>query len=331
MIHNGDPMKPRVFLTRRLPPAVMERLTAETEFSFNAENRALPADELISRTRGQDALIPNVTDRVDSELLDACPTLQVVANFGVGYNNIDVAAATERKIVVTNTPGVLTDATADIAFGLLIAAARRFSECDRMVRARAWTGWEPMQMLGQDIAGATLGLLGFGRIAQAVAKRALGFGMQVCYWSRTRRSPDEEAALGVSYRERDALLREADFVSLHVAYTPETHHLIDMAALAQMKPTAVLVNTARGPVVDEPALVTALQENRIAAAGLDVFENEPQLEPALYDLPNCFLLPHLGSGTIGTRTKMGMLCADNLMAVSGGQRPPHCVNPEVLG
>lgn len=308
----------------------MDRLTKETEFSFNREERPLSPAETAAGAGDCDALIPNVTDRVDAELLDTCPKLKVVANFGVGYNNIDVAAATARKIVVTNTPGVLTDATADIAFGLLIAAARRFSESDRMVRARAWTGWEPMQMLGQDIAGATLGLLGFGRIAQAVAKRAHGFGMRVCYWSRTRRSPEDETALGVTFMERDALLREADFISLHVAYTPETHHLIDTAALARMKPTAVLINTARGPVVDESALVATLQEKRIAAAGLDVFENEPQLDPGLYDLPNCVLLPHLGSGTIGTRTKMGMLCVDNLMAVCAGKHPPHCVNPSAL-
>lgn len=324
-------MRPRVFLTRRLPDAVMDRLTAETDFSFNPENRPLTRTETVAGARNCHALIPNVTDRVDGELLDACPNLKVVANFGVGYNNIDVAAATARKIIVTNTPGVLTDATADIAFGLLIAAARRFSESDRMVRAHAWTGWEPMQMLGQDIAGTTLGLLGLGRIAQAVVKRAQGFGMHVSYWNRNRRSPDEEAALGVTFRERDTLLRESDFISLHVAYTPETHHLIDASALAQMKPTAVLVNTARGPVVDEPALVAALRENRIAAAGLDVFENEPKLDPGLYDLPNCVLLPHLGSGTIGTRTKMGLLCVDNLMAVCTGRRPPHCVNPELLG
>lgn len=323
-------MKPRVFLTRRLPPAVMERLTAEAEFSFNAADHPLRPDELIAHMQGQDAVIPNVVDRLDADVLAACAGLKVIANFGVGYNNIDVAAATKRKIVVTNTPGVLTDATADIAFGLLLGAARRFSEGDRLVRSRAWTGWEPMQLLGQDLAGATLGLLGCGRIGQAVAKRARGFDLRVCYWNRTRLSKEQEQALQLEFLERDVLLASSDFISIHVAYVPETHHLIDARALSQMKPNCVIVNTARGPVVDERALVEALREKRIAAAGLDVFEREPQLEPELHDLPNCLLLPHLGSGTIGTRTKMGMLCVDNLLAFFRGRRPPHCVNPEVL-
>jgi glyoxylate reductase len=322
--------KPRIFLTRRLPEAVMQRLAAETDFSFNAENRVLAKAELIAGARECVGIIPTVSDRIDAEFLDACPQLKVVANFGVGTNNIDIAAATARGIVVTNTPGVLTAASADVAFGLILAAARRFGEGERLIRERAWTGWEPLQLLGQDVSGATLGVVGFGRIGQAVARRAQAFDMRVLYWNRTRLEPGEELSLNVEFRERDALLAEADIVSLHVAYAPETHHLIDDAALARMKPTAVLVNTARGPVIDEKALVRALVAQRIAAAGLDVFEREPQLEPELYALPNCVLLPHLGSATIGTRTKMGMMSVDNLLAVCSGEKPPNGVNLEAL-
>ncbi len=324
-------MIPRTLVTRRLPPAVMARLRSETQLALEPEDRALTKSGIIAAVSSCDALLPSITETIDAEVIAAAPRLRVIANFGVGFNNIDVAAATGRHIVVTNTPGVLTEATADIAFGLLIAAARRFSEGERLVRARQWTGWGPLQLLGGDIAGATLGLVGFGRIGQAVARRAQGFGMRVIYQDRMRLSGGEEKRLGVEFRDRETLLRESDYVSLHVDYTPETHHLIDEAALACMKPTAVLINTARGAVIDEKALVRALRNGTIASAGLDVFEREPQLEPELYDLPNCMLLPHLGSATIGTRTRMGMMAVDNLLAVSRGERPPNCVNPAVFG
>lgn len=324
-------MKPKVFLTRRLPQAVMERLAAETDLAANLENRPLAKAGIIAGARGRDALLPNVADAIDDAVLGGCPGLKVVANFGVGFNNVDVAAATARRIAVTNTPGVLTHATADTAFGLILAAARRFSEGERLVRTRGWTGWEPLQLLGHDVSGATLGLIGFGRIGQAVARRAHAFDMRVIYHDLRRLDPADEAKYGVEFRERDALLAGADIISLHVAYTPATHHLIDDAAFARMKPTAVLVNTARGSVIDEQALVRALQQGRIAAAGLDVYEAEPRLDPALYDLPNCVLLPHLGSATIGTRTAMGMLAVDNLLAACAGRRPPNCVNPEIYG
>ena len=323
-------MKPRTLVTRLLPPPVMDRLRRETELALEPEDRVFAPAEIIAAAAACEALLPTVTETIDAAVIAAAPRLRVIANFGVGFNHIDVAAATARRIAVTNTPGVLTEATADIAFGLLIAAARRLGEGERLVRSRAWTGWGPLQLLGHDVAGATLGLVGFGRIAQAMARRAHGFGMRVLYWSRARRSAADEEKLGVAYRDRDALLAESDFVSLHVAYTPDTHHWIDAAALARMKPTAVLINTSRGPVVDERALVEALRRGAIAAAGLDVFEREPRLEPGLHDLPNCVLLPHLGSATAGTRTRMGMIAADNLLAACRGERPPNCVNPAVL-
>ena len=322
-------MKPKVFLTRRMPSAVMERLERETNLAWHEEDRAATKAEIIAGLKGRDALFCNILDRVDAELLGRCPGLKVVANFGVGFNHIDVAAATVRQIPVTNTPGVLTDATADMAFALLMNAARRIGEGERLVRARKWTGWQPLQLLGVDIAGATLGIIGFGRIGRAVARRAKGFDMRVIYWNRTRLPASEEA--GTIYTDLDDVLRQSDFISLHVAYNAETHHLLGEKQFARMKPTAFVINTSRGAVIDEEALVRALQTKCIAGAGLDVFEREPELEPGLCELENVVLAPHLGSATIGTRTKMGMIVVDNLLAACAGQRPPNCVNPEVFG
>jgi glyoxylate reductase len=262
-------------------------------------------------------------------LLDACPGLKVVANFGVGFNNIDVAAATARRIPVTNTPGVLTDATADMTFALLLAVARRLGEGERIVRANKWDGWQPLQLLAADVTGATLGIIGFGRIGQAVAQRAKAFGMRVIYWNRSDvRESFGFDATRVSFED---VLRQSDFVSLHVAYNPETHHLLSEPQFALMKPTAFVINTSRGAVINEAALVRALHTKRIAGAALDVFEREPQLAPGLAELENVVLAPHLGSATIGTRTKMGMIAVDNLLAVCAGRRPLNCVNAEALG
>jgi glyoxylate reductase len=322
-------MKPKVFLTRRMPSAVMERLERETDLAWHSEDRAATKAEIIAGMNGRDALFCNILDRVDAELLDSCPGLKVIANFGVGFNNIDVAAATARRIPVTNTPGVLTAATADIAFALLLAIARRLGEGERLVRSRKWTGWQPLQLLGADLAGATLGIIGYGRIGRAVARRAQGFDMRVIYWNRTRLPASEEA--GAIYADLDDVLRQSDFISLHVAYNSETHHLLGEKQFTLMRPTALVINTSRGAVIDEAALVRALQTKRIAGAGLDVFEREPELEPGLYELENVVLAPHLGSATIGTRTKMGMIVVDNLLAACAGQRPPNCVNPQVLG
>jgi glyoxylate reductase len=321
-------MKPKVFLTRRLPPAVMERIERETDLVWHREDRVATNAEVIAGMKGREALLCTILDRVDAGLLDACPGVKVVANFGVGFNNIDVAAATARKIPVTNTPGVLTDSTADLTFALLLAISRRLGEGERIVRAKKWEGWQPLQLLGTDVSGSTLGILGFGRIGQAVARRARAFGMRVIYWNRSALPDSSEFdATRVSFEE---VLRQSDFVSLHVAYNSDTHHLLDESHFALMKPAAFVVNTARGPVINEPALVRALQTKQIAGAALDVFEREPQLAPGLADLENVVLAPHLGSATIGTRTKMGMIAVDNLLAVCQGQRPPNCVNAEVF-
>jgi len=306
----------------------MERLERETDLAWHRADRIATKSEIIAGMSGRQALLCTILDRVDAELLDACPGLKVVANFGVGFNNIDVAAATARKIPVTNTPGVLTDATADMAFALLLAIARRLGEGERIVRTHQWEGWQPLQLLGSDVTGATLGILGFGRIGQAVARRARAFGMRVIYWNRTA-APASAApdATRVSFEEA---LRQSDFVSLHVAYNFETHHLLDQPQFALMKPTAFVINTSRGAVINETALVRALQTKQIAGAALDVFEREPQLAPGLAGLENVVLAPHLGSATIGTRTKMGMIAVDNLLAACEGRRPPNCVNPEVI-
>ena len=307
----------------------MECLERETELAWHREDRVPTKAEVIAGLKGRDALLCNILDRVDGELLDACPGLKVVANFGVGFNNINVAEATARKIPVTNTPGVLTDATADMAFALLLATARRLGEGERMVRAQKWPGWQPLQLLGADVSGATLGIVGFGRIGQAVARRARAFGMRVIYWNRSAATGD--LVSDATRASLEEVLRQSDFISLHVAYTSETHHMLGAPQIALMKPTAFVINTARGAVIDEVALVRALQAKQIAGAGLDVFEREPQLTPGLAELENVVLAPHLGSATIGTRTKMGMIAMKNLLAVCAGQRPPNCVNPEVFG
>lgn len=322
-------MKPKIFLTRPIPPESMELLKRESELTYNSDDRVLSREELIAGLAGQDGLLCTLMDGIDGELLDTNPELKIVANYAVGYNNIDIAAATARNIPVTNTPGVLTDSTADMAWALMFAIGRRVVEGDQLVRSRNWQGWGPLQLLGQDITGATLGLIGLGRIGKAMAQRARGFDMKVLYWNRTRLSAAEEDALGITYGSRDEVLAQSDFISLHVALTTDTTHLIDAAGLAAMKPTAYLINTARGPVVDEKALVEALKSGSIGGAGLDVFENEPLLEPELYDLPNVVIPPHLGSATIGTRTKMGQMAAENCLAACRGKRPPNLVNPEV--
>jgi glyoxylate reductase len=325
-------MIPKIYLTSRLPADVMARLDRETDLAWNKEPRPATRAELLSGIEGRAGLLCNINDRIDAEILNSrsATRLKVVANFGVGFNNIDVSAATAGKIAVTNTPGVLTEATADMAFALLLAVARRLGEGERLVRSSAWTGWEPLQMLGADISGATLGIIGFGRIGRALAQRARGFGMRVIYWNRSPLETGEGTATGGTSVSMETLLSQADFISLHVAYHPATHHLIGEAELKLMKPTAYLINTSRGAVIDEAALVAALSNRNIAGAGLDVYEREPLLVPGLSKLDNVVLTPHLGSATLGTRARMGMIAVDNLLAACAGQRPPNCVNPELF-
>ncbi|TWU47767.1 2-hydroxyacid dehydrogenase [Rubripirellula reticaptiva] len=323
--------RPKIFLTRELPPESMAILRQQSDLTFNPDDRVLTKAEIIAGVQDVDGLLCLLTDLIDDEILAANSNLKVVANFAVGFNNIDVDAATDRKILVTNTPGVLTDTTADMAFALLLSAARRVVEGDQFVRAGNWHGWGPLQFLGNDVSGSTLGLIGFGRIAQAVARRARGFDMKIVYWNRTRLSPEQESSLGVVYAEMDEVLRQSDYVSVHVALNDETKHLIGARELSLMKPIATIVNTARGPIIDEAALVAALQDGTIASAGLDVYEREPELHPDLYQMPNAVIAPHLGSATIGTRTKMGNMAAENCLAACRGEVPPNLVNPESIG
>ncbi len=323
-------MKPKVFLTRELPPKAMERLFEHTELEYNKEDRVLTKKEIMDGIQGKDAMLCLLTDTIDGEIMDANPNLKIIANYAVGFNNIDIDAATQRKIPITNTPGALTETSADMAFTLLMATARRVVEGDKFIRTGKWTGWGPLQFLGSDIFGATLGIVGLGRIGKAVAKRAKGFDMKVIYWNRTRLSESEEQKLGLVYASFEEILKKSDYVSLNVAYNEHTFHLMSDNEFNLMKETAIVINTARGPVIDEKALVRALQAKKIAGAGLDVFEEEPKVRPELLEMDNCVLLPHLASATIETRTKMAMIAIDNLLAKFDGKDLPNLVNKEVL-
>jgi glyoxylate reductase len=290
---------------------------------------AMPRDQLLDRIQGKVGAITLLTERVDAEVLEAAgPGLVIVANYAVGFDNIDVEECTRRGVLATNTPEVLTQTTADTAWALLMAAARRIPEGNRFLRSRTPWIWGPEMMLGQDVHGKVLGIVGFGRIGQAVARRGGGFGMRVIYFDVARPQAEVERELGAEYRELDQLLAEADFISVHVALTPETRHLFGPKQFKQMKPTAVIVNTSRGPVIDEAALAEALAGGELFAAGLDVFEKEPEVHERLLDLDNAVIIPHLGSATVETRDAMGMLAVDNVTAALEGRRPPTLLNPE---
>ena len=313
----------RVVVTGRVPDAAVEKLRAAHEVEMWPDPEPIGREELLRRVAGADAVVSLLTERIDAELLDtAGPQLKVVANVAVGYDNIDVPACTERGVVATNTPGVLTDATADIAFGLILMATRRLGEGERLIRSGQDWKWGMFFLLGSSLQGKTLGVVGMGAIGQATARRAKAFGMEIVYQSRSEIDPGIAAELGARRVDLDELLSVSDVVSLHCPYGPATHHLIGAEQLAAMKNSAYLVNTARGPIVDEAALASALREGRIAGAGLDVFEHEPQVHPELLELDNVVLVPHLGSATVETRTAMAVLAADNVLAVLGGQRPP---------
>lgn len=321
--------KPKVFITRQIPQAALDIVAAACDYRIWPEaDVPIPRDRLLAEVRDVDGIYSLLTEKVDTELMDAAPRCRIVANMAVGYDNIDVPALTARRVLVTNTPGVLTETTADLTFALLLATARRLFEANRYMLEGNWRTWSPMQLTGQDVHGATLGIIGCGRIGAAVARRAKGFGMKLLYHNR-KRAPELEAELGMEYGAIDDLLRRSDFVSILVPLTPETRHLIGERELSLMKPTAVLINTARGPIVDEKALHRALVEKKIWAAGLDVFEVEPvPLDNPLLKLDNVVAVPHIGSASVATRTKMATTAAANLVAGVTGQRPPNLVNPD---
>ncbi|NOS77329.1 MAG: D-glycerate dehydrogenase [Nitrospira sp.] len=320
--------RPTLYITRPLPAPVMTALRERyTLVSEPVENQIPTGDDQRRGFAQADAVICTLADPITDELLAAAPRLKIVANYAVGYNNIDVAAATRRGIVVTNTPDVLTDATADLTWALILAVARRVTEGDRWARSGQWPGWAPTQMLGTDVTGKTLGIIGMGRIGQAVALRAQGFRMPVLYAGR-RPCSTPPSATTWTHRPLEEVLTQSDFVSLHVPLSEATRHLIGSRELAMMKSTAFLINTSRGPVIDETALLAALRQGTIAGAGLDVYEREPLITAGLETLPNVVLLPHLGSATQQIRIKMGMLCVENIAAVLGGRPPLNPVNRE---
>lgn len=322
-------MKPRVLVSRANFPELLDFLRQHFEVDENQADELLSPEALRERLQDKDGALMLPTDHVDAALLNVCPRLKAVCNIAVGYNNIDVAACTAAGVMATNTPDVLTETTADLGFGLILAAARRMTEAERYVREGRWHGWAIEQLLGQDVHGATLGIVGMGRIGQAVARRAGGFAMRVLYHNRNRVATELETALGASYADLDTLLRESDFVLLSLPYSADSHHLIDAPQLAKMKSSAVLVNLARGGVVNDAALVDALRRKQIFAAGLDVYEGEPALHPGFLELDNVALMPHIASATRATRLEMSMTAAQNLVAALQGERPPHLLNPEV--
>jgi glyoxylate reductase len=333
---SSKPETMRVLMTQLVPAPAIERLREtvgdDGVLDINPDpDRIWTRQELIDKLRAgsYNALYCLLTNPIDAEVMDAAPDLKIIANMAVGYNNIDVAEATRRGIPVSNTPGVLTDTTADFAWALLMSAARRVSEGDRFTREGRFQGWGPLMLVGQDVHGKTLGIIGFGRIGRALAKRASGFDMQVLYHDRYPADADTERSLRASSVEMDDLLARSDYVSIHTDYNPETHHLIGAPELARMKPTAYLINTSRGACVDEAALVDALKSGRIAGAGLDVYEREPEIHPGLLELQNVVLAPHIASASLDTRTAMALTAANNVIAALRGERPPTIVNPEV--
>ena len=319
-------MKPKVLVTREVFDEVLAFLDASLDVESNQDDVPFEQHVLRARLADKHGVMCALTDRIDAQLIDASAALKAVCNIAVGYNNIDVTACTRRGIMVTNTPGVLDETTADLVWALLLATARRLTEAEAYLRNGEWTGWDLKQLLGTDVHHATLGVIGMGRIGQVVARRALGFEMNVVYHNRTRLDPSIETALNARYVGLDELLASADFVVLQVPYSPATHHLIGAAQLAKMKPTAILINVARGGVVDDAALIEALRRGTIHGAGLDVFENEPKLDPGFLALKNVVLAPHIGSSTRATRLAMAMTAARNLVAALSGSTPPNLVN-----
>ena len=324
-------MSINVYITRQIPEegiALLKKFCQTVE--VNPHDRPLTYDELLNEVKGRDAMLTMLSDMIDVRLMQEAANLKIIANYAVGYDNVDVKAATAQGIVVTNTPGVLTDSTADMAWALLFSVTRRIVEGDKLTRAGKFTGWAPLFLLGGDLVGKTLGVVGAGRIGTAMAMRSRGWCMKVLYTTQSRRNTVLEEMLGAKRVDLETLLKESDFISLHTPLSEKTKHLIGAQEFSQMKRTAYLINTGRGAVIDEEALVHALRNKQIAGAGLDVYEEEPKLKPGLSALDNVVLAPHLGSATVETRTKMSLMAAENIIAVLNNQKPNNCVNPEVL-
>lgn len=319
-----------VYVTRMIPQETIDTLRQFHDVEVNPHDRALTRDELLQQVGGRDAVITLLTDKVDGEVLDAAgPQCKIFANYAVGFNNFDLQAATQRGVIMSNTPGVLDEATATHAWALLLATARRISESERYVRAGQWHGWAPMAFIGQDVDHKTLGIAGLGRIGSKFARKAAAFDMKVIY-TNAQREPEFERQFSATFVDKETLLRESDYLSLHLPLLPETHHYIGAKELALMKPSAILINAARGPLVDEQALVVALRNKVIWGAGLDVFEDEPKLAAGLAELDNVVIVPHIASATIATRLAMGKIATDNVISVLKGEAPLTCINPDVL-
>jgi glyoxylate reductase len=323
--------KPKALVTRPLFPAARTILDKNFEVEYWTQAERIPRAELLKRVADKDALVCLLTEKVDEELLATSPRLRIASTVSVGFDNLDVPACTRRKVVATNTPGVLDDTTADFAWTLLMGVARRLVEGDAWMRSGTWPGWDLDQLLGGDVWGKTLGIIGFGRIGRGVARRAQGFQMRVLYRDQARVAADVERELHAEFVDLDRLLRESDFISLHVPLLPETRHLISKDAFGKMKPTAYLINTSRGPVVDEAALVEALEQKKIAGAALDVYEHEPKVHPDLIPRRDVILAPHIASASVETRTKMAVMAATNAAALFEGRRPPNALNADALG
>ncbi|CAN7639533.1 2-hydroxyacid dehydrogenase [Caballeronia sp. LjRoot31] len=322
--------KSSVYVTRMIPQQTIDTLRERYDVEVNPHDRALTKEELLQAVRRRDAVISLLTDKIDGEVLDAAgPQCKIIANYAVGFNNFDLDAATARGVIMTNTPGVLDDATATHAWALLLATARRISESERYVRAGRWHGWAPMAFIGQDVDNTTLGVAGLGRIGSKFARKAAAFDMNIIY-TDAKPNAEFERQYNARFVDKTTLLRESDYLSLHLPLLPETHHYIGAAELSAMKPTAVLINAARGPLVDEKALVAALKQNVIWGAGLDVFEDEPVLAPGLAELDNVVIVPHIASATTQTRLAMGKIVTDNVIRVLSGEAPLNCINLQVL-
>jgi len=317
--------QPIVFLTRLLPETIMTQLHQHFDLRCAGLDRPLTKEEIKEGIHEADGVISMLSDQIDQSILAGVPQLKVIANYAVGYNNIDFVAAKALGIAVTNTPGVLTETTADLTWALLMAVARRIPEGDQLLQIKKWSGWSPTELLGNDIYGKNLGIVGMGRIAQAVVRRARGFAMSINYYSRTRQ-PEIEEMFGIRYLPFQKLLSESDYLSLHLPLNQDSKHLIDQTAFQRMKPNTILINTSRGPIVDEKALVQALKEKQISGAGLDVFEEEPVISPELLKMNNVITLPHIGSASGETRIAMGMMVIDNLLTVFKNETPPNMVN-----